>query len=66
MDMSDNDRQVVVRNETSNVSAVILGFIAVLLIASAIWYFGIREGEGGGNGDITIPIPTVPETTTAP
>lgn len=63
MDMSDNDRQVVVRNETNNVGALVAGIIAVLLIASAIWYFGIREGEGGGNGDITIPIPTVPGTT---
>ncbi len=61
--MSDNDRQVVVRNETNNVGALVAGIIAVLLIASAIWYFGIREGEGGGNGDITIPIPTVPGTT---
>lgn len=59
------DREVIVTNTGSNgnsAGALVAGIIAVLLIALAVWYFGLRGGTGdtdtGGDVNVTVEIPT--------
>jgi hypothetical protein len=62
--MSDRqvDREVIVTNTGGNsTGALVAGIIAVLLIALAVWYFGLRDGGDAGTGtdvNVTVEIPT--------
>lgn len=61
--MSDRqvDREVIVTNGGSSAGALVAGIIAVLLIALAVWYFGLRDGGDAGTGtdvNVTVEVPT--------
>jgi len=55
------DREVIVTNSGGNsAGALVAGIVAVLLIALAVWYFGLRGGadtDTGGNVNVTIEVP---------
>ncbi|HEY7564724.1 MAG TPA: hypothetical protein VIA81_07360 [Acidimicrobiia bacterium] len=57
------DREVIVTSNGGNsAGALVAGIIAVLLIALAVWYFGLRDNtaDGGAGTDVnvTVEVPT--------
>jgi hypothetical protein len=57
------DREIIVTNSGGNsAGALVAGIIAVLLIALAVWYFGLREGTAdtgsGADVNVTVEVPT--------
>lgn len=67
--MTQREREVIVTNNGGNsAGALVAGIIAVLVIAVAVWYFGLRPADDNAdiNINVTVPEVTVPEDTTAP
>ena len=61
-----SDRPVVVNTRESSAGALVAGIVAVILIALAVWYFGLRGADidGGNSTGVTVEV-EVP-TTAAP